>query len=519
LKPVIDSYLFNEKSGGMSQPEVEKYKLWPSSFDRKLYQDIAESATTANLRKLYPSQFYKNGNLKTGQADRLLAAYWYLVGAIEGFVAPSDEDASEIPKRLDALLSGFLSGFRVVVIQLDDKDDAQEIFASLNGLGKPLTPFDLVRNDVFHRARRAGEDDQAIFEGHWKIFEDPFWEVETRQGRFKKARIDFFLGHLLVAETAREVNLGKLAAAYQAYARERKFESVADEIRHIVQYVGPYRALLEAGTSSVVDDIGTFLRLWDLTTFYPLVFHIAAQGIDDEEKLQAFALLKTYVVRRELCGLTSKNYNNVVLRCLQGLRQTGTTAATLLALLRETDADTARLPLDEEVIRRFSQRRVYADIPTPRLRYVLEAIENHLRTRFDESVMGTVTPTIEHVMPQKWALHWPLPDGRIAPTESAIMASITHKVDPTMQEHISMREQLVDSIGNLTLVTLFLNPSLSNSSFADKKALLAKSLLVLNRNIAMRETWDEQAIRERGIQLAKEATKVWPVRSDLARPS
>ena len=46
---------------------------------------------------------------------------------------------------LDALLSGFLSGFQIVMILLDENDDAQEIFASLNGMAKPLSPFDLIR--------------------------------------------------------------------------------------------------------------------------------------------------------------------------------------------------------------------------------------------------------------------------------------------------------------------------------------------------------------------------------------
>ena len=34
-------------------------------------------------------------------------------------------------KALDAALAGFLQGFEVVIIQLDENDDAQEIFASL----------------------------------------------------------------------------------------------------------------------------------------------------------------------------------------------------------------------------------------------------------------------------------------------------------------------------------------------------------------------------------------------------
>src|ERR1700736_923258 len=106
-------------------------------------------------------------------------------------------------------------------------------------------------------------------------------------------------------------------------------------------------------------------------------------------------------------------------------------------------------------------------------------------------------------MPQRWAENWPLPDGRTAPCESSIVAISTHKVDATMQEQIAIREQLQDSIGNLTLVTSSLNPSLGNESFADKKTQLAKSLLVLNREIAAHEVWNEEMIRKRGTDLAE----------------
>ena len=233
--PVINSYLFNEVSGGMAKPEIEKYKLWPSSFDRKLYSDLADYQFP-KISRMYTQSFYKNGRLKTGSAARLLAAYCYLIEKIKLFITNNGTEDAQPNVRLAMVLKGFLKGFRVVVIQLDDQDDAQEIFASLNGLGKPLKPIDLIRNDVFFRARQAGEDDEAIFEGQWKTFEDPFWEAMTRQGRFNKARIDFFLGHVLVAETGKEVNLGKLAAEYQHYARGREFASVTAEIEQILAY-------------------------------------------------------------------------------------------------------------------------------------------------------------------------------------------------------------------------------------------------------------------------------------------
>ena len=78
-----------------------------------------------------------------------------------------------------------------------------------------------------------------------------------------------------------------------------------------------------------------------------------------------------------------------------------------------------------------------------------------------------------------------------------------------MQEQIATREQLVDSIGNLTLVTAALNPSLGNENFEEKKVQLAASLLVLNREIGAKEVWNEEEIRQRGLALAELTTQIW----------
>lgn len=172
------------------------------------------------------------------------------------------------------------------------------------------------------------------------------------------------MGHVLVAETGKEVNLGKLAAEYQNYARKRGSDNVATEIEHIVQYVPIYQVLIQESDPHLESDIARFLRIWDLTTFYPLTFFISVQDIPDEEKLQIFDLVRAYIIRRDLCGLTSKNYNNVVIRCLQRLRQEAS-AANLLALFNEMDGDATRFPPDAEVVRSFSTRKVYGDLPTP----------------------------------------------------------------------------------------------------------------------------------------------------------
>ncbi|RWB39716.1 MAG: DUF262 domain-containing protein [Mesorhizobium sp.] len=228
LVDVVNAYLFNEKSASMIDPDRERLKLWPSSYDRKLYQNIAEN-TPAKIRSLQSKFFYKNGSLIKGQSPNLLRAYIFLFDEIDAFVTERGTDQGETPEAvLSAVLGGFLSGFQIVVIQLDPNDDAQESFASLNGLGKPLSPFDLIRNDVFHRARKTGEDDRKLFDERWKLFEKPFWAEQVRQGRFKRARADHLVSHAVIAETGREANIGKIATEYQRYARERAFQTVGE---------------------------------------------------------------------------------------------------------------------------------------------------------------------------------------------------------------------------------------------------------------------------------------------------
>jgi len=188
---VINAYLFNDISKSMSDPEREKFKLWPSSYDRSLYKNIVSH--TPELRDKESKYFYKNGNLIKNSAPRLLRAYFHLHESILQFIQERMHNDEETASHVfESLLDAFLTAFQIVVIQLDENDDAQEIFASLNGRAEPLAPFDLIRNDVFHRARKQDEDGEILFDEKWKTFEKPFWSEMVKQGRFKKARADHF---------------------------------------------------------------------------------------------------------------------------------------------------------------------------------------------------------------------------------------------------------------------------------------------------------------------------------------
>jgi hypothetical protein len=509
LREQLAPFLLNTDTRLMKEPKVERFKLQTSQYDRVLFNDIVE-LDRAELRKKYPTAFFKNGNLYDQQAPLLLRAWWYLRHEAEDFV--NEGEASEHAHRLTALSAALLEDFRVIVITLDDTDDAQVIFETLNSGGEPLAAMDLVRNDVFHRAIRLDEDVETLMERRWRVFEDPFWKQQSTQGRIKKPRIDFFLAHTLTAETGKEVLLTELFANYKAFVRERKFATVDAELSTLVEHAPTYRELVAPAGHGAFKDLADQLNVFDVSTAYPLIFVIAASSIEEEEKAYLYRLVSSYVVRRALCGLTPKAFNTTFVRIAGYLRIHGVSKSAFSAAFAESTGDTVRFPTDVQLRTAFRDREQYDVVPTPRLRYILGELEKASRDKYDEVKGLRDDLTIEHVLPDKWAEYWPLADGASAPHDYVVSA------DDPRHALVARRQALKNTLGNLTLLTPSGNPRLGNKPFTtedaalriSKRDALRTSLLKMNHEIASHDEWNEERILERAEVLARRAIGLWP---------
>jgi hypothetical protein len=505
----VTEYLFNAKSGGMAEPEKEQFKLWSSSFDRPYFVAIATQDGDA-VREAFPSYFYKNGNLIWGQAPKLLAAFWYLQEAIASYIEEKDAEGFSAAQVLDALLSGFLNAFQIVVVQLGKDDDAQTIFASLNGNAEPLTAFDLIRNDIFHRARLGMEDDDTLYEKHWSKLETEFWKTEVKQGRLKRPRVDHLIAHSLVAETGAEIPAGQVSNAYKAFAAHKQFASVEAEIESLLRYAGAYRLIEECDQSNALGRYGYFTSVWDTSTFHPVALWAAIQPIPDETKAAILKLIEDYVVRRDLVGESNKNYNKVAPNMIEAMRLGDDPLASLQSHISSLTAATSRMPSHSDLLSAASKLNAYGALGSKKLRYIFTKLEKKLRTRFDENI-PIEDLSVEHILPDHWAENWPLTNTGQAPHESFFAAvDAGHEVSPEMREEMELRERAKNTLGNLTLLTPPANSQSGNEAWAEKRKRVAKSLLALNRQIAENETWDEPLIMKRGEMLAEAADKQWP---------
>jgi uncharacterized protein with ParB-like and HNH nuclease domain len=534
----VAGYLLNDKPHLMEDREVEIYKVWPTQFDRALFIDIV-GGDRKTLRKKYREHFYAKRDkiYDYNTVPRLLAAYGYFYDRIKHSVesddledefAPSpepdnDTDEAQAPPpksepaelKLDALWQALVEEFKVVEIVLEDGDDAQVIFETLNERGEPLLAADLVRNNIFHRAEAAGEKAEKLFATHWKRFEDQFWSVEEKQGRYKKPRIEFFLSNFIAGKIAGEVNLSKLFSEYKAFLKPRKtkaprYTTVADELKDIAQYGAIYRELIERSSSSALAAFSRRLLPWDVTTVFPLVLRIWGGEASSSEKAACLDVLMSFITRRAVCGLTTKNYNKFFPSVIAHLDENDWSAASLIAFLLAQASESARFPRDDEFERKWLNVPAYIALQPARARAVLEEIEIAKRTKFHETKALAPSLSVEHVMPREWFKHWPMPNGHVLTKDQVTSASFSDLEDDTPLGMVVRRNRLKESFGNLTLLTKPLNSSVSNGPYAGKRtALKDHSLLVLNREIIESDQWDEDEIVARGRNLFKLAKTIW----------
>ncbi|WP_430419349.1 DUF262 domain-containing protein [Phenylobacterium sp.] len=524
VREAVGNYLFNRPMTG-DVDEDARFKLVPTPEDRVVFKEIVDGGWK-QVRKARPSIFYQNGNLKAGQAPNSVRAFDFFTICIRQYVLfgppqddeinlltpPDDEDTQR--RRISALLEALLNHLKLVVITLDESDDAQVIFETLNSRGEPLLAMDLVRNNIFHRAQAQGEKAEELFLTKWRPLDGPFWKDDAPRAKPRRPRIDHFLSHALTAQTGEEVSLRELYAEYRAFARPKgapRFATVEGELDALLHYAPIYRALEGLPDKAAEEPdanllaLGRKLATWEVGTAYPLVFCVAGADIAAEEKAAIYRLIYSYIVRRAICGLTAKNLNKNFQRIVSHLLTHGVSSASFAASLVEQTGPTVRFPDDAEVKLAVKTVPIYRNIlRSERLQDMLWEMEQARRTKFSVATPRPDSMSIEHVLPQGWTSNWPLPDGRDAPADKLTGA------DQAMLDAISARERLVHTLGNLTLVTVPANSVASNSAFDIKRTWLQKSLLALNLEILQRPSWDETEIEARAANLGDLAVQIWP---------
>ncbi|WP_405914691.1 DUF262 domain-containing protein [Streptomyces sp. NBC_00728] len=461
----------------MSDDLDAAYKVWPTNLDRTAFRTVmngpqpAAPGTAAGPGAPVIEQAYGFFTARTGEWAQDLGG---------------EHTADEL---FDALVRVLRDKFELIVIDLKPQDNAQVIFEALNDRGTPLQASDLVKNLVFQKAEEQNLPVESLYEDVWQRLETPDWRQEVRQGRLKRPRLDVFLTHYLTSELGEEVLTPELFLTFRRYVADARIPLTA-LMQHLIGQADAYRRLTDDQQPTTAE--GRFLRtvgVLDANTVVPVLLWLTTR-FDESDRAEAIAALNSYLVRRTVGRLTTKNYNRLFLELLKELKAKDDPAVVSDFLLRQ-DTDSGRWPTDHDMHTVLCTQPLYRQLTRARLRLILTELEDALYTGKTERLVHDGTLTIEHLLPQAWEPHWPLPT-----------------IGGDSIQARERRQTLLHSLGNLTLLTRSLNPAVSNGSWLHKRAdILLHSALSLNRSLP--EQWNEDAITARAAHLAQTFCHRW----------
>ncbi|NQW00888.1 MAG: DUF262 domain-containing protein [Rhodospirillales bacterium] len=473
----------------------EVFKVWPTNSNRAAYRLIHESGSPEKVDKkvkLHPTQYDASGNI----IDAYKFFHVQLLSWMEAKLDDDEDadilDAKNIEDRFDSLWHVVRDCLQVVVIDLDSNDETQVIFETLNARGEDLLPADLIKNYIFRRAVQDLLDVEELYADHWQRLETPWWRDAVKQGRITRPRVDVFINYYLAMMTLDDVKSSHLFNAFKMFFEKPETaigsmpaateepvirslivvpKNASEHIAQLSRYANVFEAFYKTNNHPRLEIFLRRLEAIDTTTVFPFMLYAHAELMPENqiEFDKILVLIESYLIRRMVCGLTGKNYNRYFIDMMRALDKKGVLSAAGVAEYMEKSTSDSTLYPDDLIFKEsIFNLPLYGRLAQYKVRSILEALNVYSRSSKSEEQPLPDGLTIEHVMPQKWQAHWPLNEELVIDSESG-------KIDPIQeQKAIQKRERIINTLGNLTLITSSLNPALSNSSWTAKRPELLK---------------------------------------------
>ena len=452
----------------ISEGSNDLFKLWPTRTDRDAFRHAMV-----------------NGLPVDGFEESLIVqAHEFFQQQVKKWLEDSTGPRGD---RIDALETAVTGMLQMVVIDLGPKDDPNVIFETLNARGTPLEQSDLVKNFVLSQSPKDNVDPEHI----WRGLDDGWWRNEVTQGRLRRPRLDMLLNYWLAMSTGEDVGPSKVFDVFRGHTSERGVDGVMSDIKRDLSL---YRRFVTGPRTPEEEQFYYRTNVMQVGVITPVLLLLLSAPYD--ARIGAFRALESFLVRRMVCRQTTKDYNRLTLDLSVRLRENDTANADKIVagFLADQTAYSREWPTDEAVADSLKWSPIYRLLTRGRLRFVLEGIEARLHSTKSEQTQVPKGLTIEHLMPVSWnPTDWPLP-------------RCVNEV-----EGKEIRNRVLHTIGNLTLVNQKLNSAMSNAPWESKRGeLLKHSVLKLNAEIMSQTQWNEDLILDRSKRMSELLTECWP---------
>lgn len=379
----------------------------------------------------------------------------------------------------------------VINIRLDEDDDPQLIFESLNSTGLDLSEADKIRNYMLMSLTPAEQD--GLYSRFWNpIEEDTKYDPSS------------FVRDYLTMKQGTIGRIDRIYFIFKEYA-ERTGASKAELLEDMHHYARIYSQIDSAriGSDRLNRKLNQ-LRTLDSTIAYPFFMaffdHTAKAGVSENEIYRVIDVIEAYWARRIICNMPSNALNKVFATLhrdvMNHINKAGNDEVPAYSdvltyvLLKKGGASV--FPADDEVAGDFASRQVYKMPPKQRM-FILERLENRDNNERHDVIRELTEKniTIEHIMPQTLSDKWKKALG---------------------DEWERIHQQYLHTMANLTLTGY--NSQYGNLTFLEKRDMekgFKDSAYRLNNYVKNCGQWTEAELKQRQQDLLDVVMSLWPM--------
>lgn len=380
-----------------------------------------------------------------------------------------------------------ISKLEIISITLDNSDNAQLIFESLNSTGLALTEGDKIRNYIL--MGQLPENQIKLYDVYWA-------KIERCTGN----DVSSFIRDYLSIKRQITPTISNVYKDFKEYAVSTNLP-VEDLLEDLLRYARLFEKLSICKSdlqNRKLDDCLYRLMRLEIVVTRPFLMEVLRLNQDNklntDDVLQIFLVTENYLFRRNICDVPTNALNKIFLNLNKEIiRYDGTTdnyvQKFIYTLLSKKDS--GRFPDDKEFSAELSVKPVY-QMRGKYKAYLFERFENYgtVETKDVYTHLDNNTYSIEHIMPQHLTPAW-----------------IAYLGENALEIHSVWLHRLA----NLTLTGY--NPYLSNKTFDEKlnaeNGGYKNSGLKMNQKISSKKSWGLEELEERNAEMIALAKKIW----------
>lgn len=405
------------------------------------------------------------------------------------------DEIQKMPISVDELYES-IGKLEIIDIFVEDDENPQLIFESLNSTGLDLSEADKIRNFILMRLDNKKQED--FYERYWNKI-----EKLTAISGTKDYKVSDFIRHYLTLITKRIPNINDVYFVFKEYVineiKENRTNDCENILQDMLKYAQIYNKIINSSFSSEkVSKIVKRLNHIEMTVIYPFFLAFFEmyenQKLSEDETIKVLNCIESFIFRRMICSGYATNALNKIFSTLhydvkKNLYEKDSYADVLIYIL-ENKTGSAAFPKDSEFVQALKEQNIYR-MQKKNKEYLFERFENEDSVEYVNVIelMNKGDLSIEHIMPQTLTQQW------------------KNSLGENWQE---IHDIKLHTLGNLTLTGY--NSSYSNKTFIEKRDCekgFKESGLRLNKILCTFEKFGLEEIEKRSSLLIGKALKMW----------